>query len=192
VIPLFCHFDGPKMKHSICKEIRVDRVLTHADALLVLALASGSGDGTIVVYKYIGNPKQSFDFQDRISKIHNKLYGIDFIYPVLNFRLRVSYANETEIRDIVLLELVEPVKSIKFDPPIDLPSYCDFIVTYACDKQAFQVDIENLDVSKLLTPCYTVGIRHMSQEYFTQLSTPSIHTEVTIDNVVYNKIDLFE
>jgi hypothetical protein len=161
-------------------EIRVDRELQHTDALVVLAVAKNVDKNTVVVYKTIGKPQQltseiqgcptptnphplpnqSFKFIDKILKINDLLYGINFIFPMLDFNLSVkSWKNEQETVETVL-SLSQPVKSVKFDPPLGISCYCDLLLSYSYDPDSFDIRVNptELNLSKLFLPCYTVGI----------------------------------
>jgi len=167
-------------------EIRVDRELDHIDVLTILTIAKDADRdrNSMVIYKAIGNakqlpseelrcpglvpnphrpPKQTLKFIDKVSKIHNFLYAIDFIFPILDFNLSIKDGDKT-LKTI--LSFSNKLKSVKFSQPIVIAGYYDLILEYSYDPASFSVAIDpkELNISKLLCPCYTVGLTHLENE----------------------------
>jgi hypothetical protein len=175
------------------KEIRIDRELELINALTILAISKGINENSVVIFKAIGKSKQlselldnsnhpqkqSLKFTDRIPRVYNLLYSIDFIFPVLNFSLTSKEGDNPE----TTLFFSQKVKSVKFESGMIIPRYLDLIITYSYDPKSFSSskDPIDLNLSKLMLPCYTVGTKWQPEDFIEPRKDKTPDMTVTIN-----------
>ena len=165
------------------KKFVVRRQLTHTDAIVVLASIKGATENTKIVYQDIGRPttENQIVYVDKISKVHDYLYAIDFIFPVTNLKLYFSVYPDPKENPIILDCKNDLIERVEFLIPIPIMSYSysDFKLEYSLDKSQFALDLDICNLSKYTVPAYTVGLMH-SRDHMSGFESINSEAHITV------------